>query len=223
MTGNAPALEKGLKVLEFLMAANEPCTLSRIAEGVGYKVSEIQRMVDYLARDGYIVKTAAGAYHPGIRAFAFMGLNLESSLISRSEGPLRRYANRTSESVHLCVLVESMLHVVYDADGRGTVRVSIKPGLYDAGDTVSGRLLLAYREPEREGAAELRQKALAFGQVACIQGVYIVSVAVPLGDDPCAAAIASPYFLKAGQAAPYMREDLVSELRATAAEITALF
>ncbi len=223
MTAVAPALEKGLKVLEFLISANEPLTLSRIAEGVGHKVSEIQRMVDYLAKDRYIVKTQAGAYHPGIKAFALASLQREGALISRAEGPLQRYAARTSESVHLGVLAETMLHVVYDADGRGTVRVSVKPGIYDAKDTVSGRLLRAYRSEWDESAGTMRRDGYGFGEVSCARGVYVVVVPVALGSDPCAAAIATPYFLKPGQEAPFLREDLLQELKATSAEITALF
>mgnify|MGYP002351395733 FL=1 len=67
MPGNAPALEKGLRILEYILAANETVSLSRIAESVGYKVSEIQRMVEYLATNGYLVKTASGTYVPGAR------------------------------------------------------------------------------------------------------------------------------------------------------------
>jgi DNA-binding IclR family transcriptional regulator len=223
MTGNAPALEKGLKVLEFLIAAYEPTNLSRIAEGVGYKVSEIQRMVDFLAKEGYIIRTAAGAYRPGIRAFALADLRKESALISRAEGPLQRFTLKTSESVHLGFLAERMLHVVYDAPGQGTVRVSIKPGLYDATDTVSGRLLLAYRGEGEGGGEAIREAGYAFGEMSCAKGIYVVSVPVPMGANPCAAAIASPYTLKPGEDGARFREDLLSALLGTAAEIDSLF
>ena len=68
MTAAAPALEKGLLILEYILAVNEPVTLSTIAAAVGHKVSEIQRMVEYLAKDGFITKNASGAYTRGARA-----------------------------------------------------------------------------------------------------------------------------------------------------------
>jgi DNA-binding IclR family transcriptional regulator len=223
MTGNAPALEKGLKVLEFLIAANEPLGLSRIAEGVGFKVSEIQRMVEYLAKEGYIIRTSASAYRPGIRAFALADLQKESALMSRAEGPLRRFTLKTTESIHLGFLAERMLHVVYDAPGQGTVRVSIKPGLYEAEDTVSGRLLLAFRGEDGEDSEAIRNKGYAFGEMTCAKGIFVVSVPLPLGANPCAAAIASPYTLKPGQEERHFREDLLEALGETAAEIDSLF
>ena len=223
MSGKAPALEKGLKILEFLIAANEPLPLSRIAEGVDFKVSEIQRMVDYLSQERYIVRTQAGAYHPGIKAFGLADLQRESALISRSEGPLKRFTLKTSESVHLGVLAERMLHVVYNAEGRGTVLISIKPSLYDAADTVSGRLLLAFHGEEGAEAEEIRKQGYAFGEVSCARGIYVVASPLAFGSDPCAAALASPYVLKKGQEGPYFRADLAEALAATAEEIRALF
>lgn len=225
MTGNAPALEKGLKILELLIATHEPLTLSQVAEAVGFKVSEIQRMVDYLARDRYIVKTPAGAYRPGLRAFALANLQLESALISRAEGPLKSYSIRTKESVHLGILAERMLHVVYSVDGFGTVRVSINPGIYKAEDTVSGRLLLAYAA-RGEGGAEastIVRERMAFGELPCAQGVYAIAVPVCLGGEACSATIATPYLLKPGQASTRLRDDLLRELNASAAEIVSLF
>jgi DNA-binding IclR family transcriptional regulator len=223
MPGKAPALEKGLKVLELLISANEPLTLSGIAEGVGYKVSEIQRMVECLLKEDYLVRTAAGAYHPGARAFKLADLPRESALISRAGGPLNRFTLRTSESVHLSFLAERMLHVVYDAEGRGTVKVSIKPGLYDATETVSGRLFLAFQGEAGEGYEAIRSAGHAAGEMACAPGVKVIAVPVALGADPCAAAIATPYLLRRTDAGEGLRTDLLREIECASAEITAAF
>jgi DNA-binding IclR family transcriptional regulator len=231
MSGKAPALDKGLKILEFLLAANEPITLSNIASGLGFKVSEIQRMVDYLANERYLVKTQAGAYAAGARAYSLADLRRENAIISRAEGPLRRYTLETEASVHLAVLVERMLHVVYDIEGRGTVRISIKPGLYDAEENASGRLLLAYRdrrltdERGEETATEadrIVQLGYASGELRCARGVFVIAVPVAFGPEPCAAAIASPYALRVGDGSP-LREDILVGLQKAAREIAAMF
>ena len=226
MNAVAPALEKGLLILEYILAVNEPVTLSGIADGVGFKVSEIQRMVDYLAKDGFIVRSASGAYSPGARAYSLADRKLESAIIARSEGPMRRYVARSGASVHLGLFVDGQLHVVYEVEGTEDVRVCVRPGLYDARSTPSGRMFLAHLT---DGAgkdapvyAKIRAAGFSFGEVACVVGVYVVAVPVPIGDNACAAVVASPYLLKQ-KGDQVVRDDLVVELRRCAAEISALF
>jgi len=223
MIGKAPALEKGLNILELLLRSNGPLTLSQIAEGVGNKVSEIQRMVEYLLQARYIVKTQTGAYLSGLRSFTLAELNRESALISRAEGPLKRFSQKTRESIHLGFLTEGMLHVVYDSDGLGTIRVSVKPGIYDARDSVSGRLLLAYAGEKGEDYEAMRRGGFAFGEINCARGLYLIAVPVAFGVNPCVATIATSYLLKRNEAEAFFREDLLVELQETTAEITALF
>ncbi len=278
MTGKAPALEKGLKILELVLASDQPLTLSAIAQGVEYKVSEIQRMVDYLAQEHYLIRTASGAYAPGMKAYSLADLGGQNALVSRAEGPLRRFALRTGESVHIAVLVEDMLHVVYNVEGRGPVCISVKPGLYAARGNASGNLLLAYRDQNadaasggkktgaaRDGAAaaakstgpagatkgsriclnlsegaakaefradggaarhsssdaEVLRRHYDFSELRCVRGIYSIAVPVAFGPSPCAAAIASPYALRATGSS--FRADILDELRRTALEISGLF
>lgn len=223
MIGKAPALEKGLKILELLLQGNEALTLSQIAEGVGNKVSEIQRMVEYLLQARYIVRTQSGAYLAGLRSFALAELNRESALISRAEGPMKRFSLRTKESIHLGFLTEGMLHVVFDSDGRGTIRVSVKPGVYEAQDSVSGRLLLAYAGEKGEDYEAMRRGGFAFGEASCARGLYLIAVPLAFGPNPCVAAIATAYLLQRDQAEAFFREELLEELRATATEIGGQF
>ena len=86
--------------------------MSRIADEVGYKVSEIQRMVEYLTLDGFLIKTASGGYAPGARAYGLADRKMDSAVIARAEGPMRRYSSRSGESVHLGRLVDEKLHVI---------------------------------------------------------------------------------------------------------------
>lgn len=226
MTAAAPALEKGLLILEYILAVNEPVTLSTIAAAVGHKVSEIQRMVEYLAKDGFITKNASGAYTPGARAYSLADRKLESAIIARAEGPMRRFVARSGASVHLGLFVDEQLHVVYEVEGTEDVRVCVRPGLYDARSTPSGRMFLAHRtEGVRTDAPryeQIRAAGFSFGEVSCVVGVYVVAVPVPIGDNACAAVVASPYLLKQ-KGDQIVRDDLVAELRRCAAEISALF
>ncbi|MBU0926596.1 MAG: helix-turn-helix domain-containing protein [Spirochaetes bacterium] len=227
MLSNAPALEKGLRILEYVLSVNEAVTMSRIAESVGFKVSEIQRMVEYLTKDGFLVKSASGGYAPGARAYGLADRKLDSAVIARAEGPMRRYAARSGASAHLGVLVGEGLHVVYEVEGTGDVRVGVRPGLYVAEQTPSGRLLRAYRGPSTGGEssadlAEIRRAGFAFGELGCAVGVFVLAVPVAIGADPCVAALASPYVL-ATKDEPPVRQALLEDLRRASAEISALF
>jgi DNA-binding IclR family transcriptional regulator len=207
--------------------------MSKIAEAVGFKVSEIQRMVEFLTQDGFLVKTASGAYAPGARAYGMADRKLDSAIIARAEGPMRRYSARTGASVHLGLLVEDRLHVVYEVEGTGDVRVGVRPGLYVAEKSPSGRLLAAYRSLATSrpgdaaghaaaGAEAILRDRYSFGELACAIGVYVVAVPIAVGADPCVATLASPYVLR-DRGEPLVRADFVDELRRASAEISALF
>jgi len=226
MTAVAPALEKGLLILEYILAVNEPVTMSGIAEAVGFKVSEIQRMVEYLAKDGFIIKTGSGSYAPGARAYSLADHKLESAVIARAAGPMRRYVARTRASVHLGLFVDEQLHVVYEAEGGEDVRLCVRPGLYAAHSTPSGCMFLACRlaGTARDTAAfrKIREDGVSFGELKCAAGVYVVAVPVSIGANPCAAVLASPYVLR-NKGDPKVRDDLVAELHRCASELSAQF
>jgi DNA-binding IclR family transcriptional regulator len=68
--GGAPALEKGLDVLETLAAEPAGLTQKQLAERLGRSVSEIFRMLGTLQRRGYIVRDAkSGEYALTLRLF----------------------------------------------------------------------------------------------------------------------------------------------------------
>lgn len=226
MNGNAPALKKGLAILEYVLSINEPVTLSRMAENTGYKVSEIQRMVDYLARDDFLVKTAAGSYIPGARAFHLAARKLDNAVISRSEGPMLRYAAGSGCSIHLGLLVEDNLHIVYQVDSPGEIQIGVRPGLYKADDYPSGRLLLSYRsektQEDREDFKTIRSQGYSFGEVRCALGLYVIAVPISIAGNPCVASLASLYFLSKKDS-DLFREDILAKLQSCSKEISGLF
>jgi DNA-binding IclR family transcriptional regulator len=224
MNAKVPALEKGLRIIEFMLSASAPLTMSQIAERLGYKVSEVQRTVTYLSAEQYLIRNSAGSYMPGPKIYQFADQNRDTILISRAEGPMRAFSEQTAASIHLSVLVEEMLHVIFEIDGRDVVRISIRPGLYTADSTASGRLLLAYAQSPLVAAAE-RQKIIeqgyAFKDIDCVQGVYALAVPICTQPGSCIAALASPYVLPRG-AKEVFRQELVEPLKKAASEISSL-
>lgn len=53
----APALTKGLKVLEFLSTHPEPYAISALARALGKSRNEIYRMVIVLEKEGYLARS----------------------------------------------------------------------------------------------------------------------------------------------------------------------
>ena len=60
----APALEKGLDIIELLSASDHPLTARSIAEQLGRSKSEIFRMVYVLVERGYLLRDPVTDY-PG--------------------------------------------------------------------------------------------------------------------------------------------------------------
>ncbi len=230
-------MEKGLQVIELILTSHEALSMSQISEALGYKVSETQRTIEYLAAERYLARGVSGAYSPGPKSYGLVDKCRDSNLVARAEGPMRRFALNCASSVHIGVLVDRMLHVVYGIEGGGMVRVGIRPGLYEAADTVSGRLLLAYHEGEQpessptrqpegiasgESAAHLRERGWNWGEVACARGVYIIAVSLAMGGSPGRAVLAAPY-LCTGSDTAEPRRDLHEGLALVAREIESFF
>ena len=70
----APALEKGLDILELLAHSHSPMTISQMALSLGRSVSELFRMVLALEYRGYISPSPDGGYSLTNRLFS-LGLS----------------------------------------------------------------------------------------------------------------------------------------------------
>ncbi len=218
-----------------ILSSHEALSMSQISEILGYKVSETQRTIEFLAMERYLTRGVSGAYSPGPKSYGLVDKCRDSNLVARAEIPMRRYALKCGASVHIGVLVDKTLHVVYGVEGGGMVRVGVKPGLYEAADSVSGRLLLAYRHAEQDSSALknpacageespecLRERGWNWGEAACARGVHIIAVGITTGTTPGAAVLSSPY-LSAGNESQGIRLDLYEGLILAAREIESFF
>lgn len=67
-TYTAPALEKGLEILELLSQADAPMTLMQLSQSLNRSSSEIYRMVEVLVQRGYLVREA-GQHRLSLKLF----------------------------------------------------------------------------------------------------------------------------------------------------------
>lgn len=151
---NAPALEKGLDILEVLVAKSEPLTLSQIANRCGRSVSEIQRMVHVLLRRGYLHRTGANAYGPGLKLYELGRFRHPFRHLQQVAEPLMaRAANSLGHSIHLSVEEHGQMLILSEILGSGIATVALKVGSrHSLADTLSGRILSLNLETKARAA-----------------------------------------------------------------------
>ena len=145
----APALEKGLDVLELL--AREPLglTISELAHRLGRTVGELFRMVVVLEQRSYVqMREDSDAFVLTLRMFELSHRFPPVARLSAAAGPvMHRLAHDTGQSCHMVIYYEGQGHVVaqYDAptDRIFSVRLGAVAPLLE---TCSGHILLAFSD-----------------------------------------------------------------------------
>jgi DNA-binding IclR family transcriptional regulator len=147
----APALEKGLDILEHLSRSETGLTQAEIARALGRSVSEIYRMLVVLHDRGYI------AFDTGSDRYILTALMFEiahrTPLVRRlttSAAPLMRdLAQRINQSVHLAVLAEDSVLIVGQVDPPARHVMSVRLGTrVDVWRASSGRVMIAFQTEE---------------------------------------------------------------------------
>jgi DNA-binding IclR family transcriptional regulator len=151
----APALEKGLDILELLSLSETGLTQSEIARDLGRSVSEIFRMLVVLSERGYIAPEAADRYVLTTRLFEIANRTPLIRRLTVAAAPLmRELARRINQSVHLAVIAEDAVLVVGQVDPPARHVMSVRLGTrVDLWRASSGRVMMAFR-PEA-GLAEM--------------------------------------------------------------------
>jgi len=120
----APALEKGLDILELLSRTEEALSRREIAGALGRSVSEIFRMIEVLVRRGYVLQDG-DTFKLGNRLFElaheFPPMN---RLLKEALPRMERLAKSISQSCHLTVLSGAHQLCVAQVDPPGGVGFS---------------------------------------------------------------------------------------------------
>ena len=150
---SAPALEKGLDILE-LLAENAPgLTQNQIAARLGRSPSELFRMVEVLARRGYLARSDSdGAYRLTLRLFELAHRQPPVKRLLAVALPLmHELARTTSQSNHLVVHHDHRILVLAQVDSPEAMGFSVRLGAHFPfrPDRVSVRVLAAFQTAER--------------------------------------------------------------------------
>lgn len=146
----APALEKGLDVIELLAGLSYGVTQSEIAQLLGRSLQEVYRVVVVLERRGYIQR------RPGEEGF-FLSYRLHG--VANRYPPIRRLLDIAKpalysasfdayQAMHISVLDHIAMRVVAQVDSPTPLGFRLRVGTQNpAASTASGRLLIAFQPP----------------------------------------------------------------------------
>lgn len=146
----APALDKGLDILELLAATEEGLSQAEIAKSLDRSPNEIYRMLDRLVRRDYVRRTSGDRYELTLKLFELAHLTPPiRRLVSQSMPVLRTFARDAAQAVHLVIHDRNILVVVAQVDSPGywnvSIRVGSRIGLVNTG---SGHVFLAFASAE---------------------------------------------------------------------------
>ncbi|HSO48163.1 MAG TPA: IclR family transcriptional regulator [Rhizobiaceae bacterium] len=149
----APALDKGLDILELLAARESAMSQSEIAKALDRSAGEIFRMLDRLVRRGYVWRTGEDRYTLTLKLFELAHQTPPMKrLISEALPLMHAFAQKAGQACHLVAGDRNRLVVVAQVDSPGYWSVAIRVGTrISVPDTGSGQVFLAFASPvERE-------------------------------------------------------------------------
>jgi len=147
----APALDKGLDILEFLAASVNGLTQVEIAKGLGRGPNEIYRMLDTLVRRNYVTRTPDGdKYMLSLRLLAIANMHPPRRRLLDIADPLMRDAAiRSGQSVHLAVWEDGQFVITSSISAPGNWRLSLRIGsVIGLFNTGSGMVLASFQDEE---------------------------------------------------------------------------
>lgn len=148
----APALEKGLDIVELLAGEPAPLTQHQIAQRLGRSASEIFRMLEVLERRAWIARDEAGAYAPTLALFEIAHRQAPvRRLLAAALPEMRALAEATRQSNHLVVHHERRILVLAQVDSPEAMGFRMREGAHFAfrADRVSPWVLTAFQSEAR--------------------------------------------------------------------------
>lgn len=157
----APALDKGLDILELLASVDGGLTQAEISKRLNRSPNEFYRMLDRLVRRDYVRRTPGDRYEITLKLFELAHRHSPTRRLVQLAMPvLRNFALRSEQACHLVIRDRNILVVVAQVDGPGywnvSIRVGSRIGLVNTG---SGHVFLAFATPEERALMVEEQEA----------------------------------------------------------------
>jgi DNA-binding IclR family transcriptional regulator len=148
---SAPALEKGLDILELLAGNSAPLGTRQIADELGRSKNEIFRMVHVLLARGYIQREAGSDGLMLSNKLFELGMQTARArdLVSVAAPIVERYAAEVHQAAHLVVAHRGETVIIAASSGGADMNFSLKLGYRrPLADAHSGLVLMAFQPPD---------------------------------------------------------------------------
>lgn len=242
----APALDKGLDILELLASVDGGLTQAEIAKRLNRSPNEFYRMLDRLVRRGYVTRPDGDRYSLTLKLFGLAQLHAPvRRLVSYATPLMRELAETSRQANQLVVFDRGSAVVIAQQEAPGYWGISIRVGSHiSLFDTGSGHVLLAFRsQEEREMmiAEHLRSTEKAaqppeffarldqirdrgYEMMASMQtaGVYNLSAPVLGPDGRAIAALTVPYITLVNQSTAPDITETITLILSTAEQLSRL-
>ena len=219
----APALDKGLDILELLASIDGGLTQAEIAKALRRGASEIYRMLDRLVHRGYVARNDSERFELTLKLFGLAHLHRPiRRLVAQAMPVMRDLAAGIQQANHLAVYDRSRVIVIAQIDAPSywgiAIRVGATVGLFNTG---SGHILLAFRSAEERALmiaehespsdeteapddledrlAQIRQRGYEVMPSQQTAGVYNLSAPIVGADGYALAALTCPYIAPLGR------------------------
>jgi DNA-binding IclR family transcriptional regulator len=159
----APALDKGLDILELLAEQPHGLTRAEIVKAMGRGPSEIYRMLERLVARDYVTRSQQGdRYALSLKLFVLGHRHPPiERLVAQALPAMEAFATAAEQSCHLGIYNRGNITVVAQVNGPGNWGLSIRLGVrVSLIDTGSGHVVLAFQSEQRRAEMLAEHDAL---------------------------------------------------------------
>jgi DNA-binding IclR family transcriptional regulator len=147
----APALDKGLDIIELLARSSAPISIAEISEGVGRSRGEIFRMLQVLEERDYITRGEGDSSYSLTPRLFRLGMEQPplKSAVETALPIMHRLADEVDQSCHLVVPSREQIVVIARVEPPGEIGLVVRVGhRRPLQESASGRVLLAWQGDE---------------------------------------------------------------------------
>ncbi|MFT3789640.1 MAG: IclR family transcriptional regulator [Rudaea sp.] len=149
----APALDKGLDILELLARTPGSLNLTEVAQGIGYSKSEIFRMLQVLEARGYLARGENDSSYVLTNRLFLLGMERPpiKDLTEAALPVMHRLAEQTRHPCHLVVNSEDQIVVIARVDAPSDLGFVVRVGhRRPLAHSTSGLVLFAFQGGETQ-------------------------------------------------------------------------
>ncbi|MEI8656196.1 IclR family transcriptional regulator [Vibrio sp. Hal054] len=180
----APALEKGLDILELLAQQDEPLTKKQIAESLDRSINEIFRMLSVLVEKQFIeYDSYTSTYALTLKMFALSNQHPPiAQLLKRATPLMEDICNKVNQSCHMSAYSNGEMTVIARQESPYKMGFSLRLGsIIDICSSGSGIVFLSFLSEEKrqsvldrlDATPEEKAHALSHVEATRERGYYV--------------------------------------------------